>query len=154
MLNLDLSGPLGYRWGYAVGSFLVLVGSTGIVAMVGSLMTMLTFTVNNSAHAWMAFGMAVWSAICLFIAVTGVLIFKKTVLGWRALIVTLVFLGTACLGISIYLCTQWLLFTDSPDVPDKGLMLLSLVLSPSCFAIAWMQHRYWHKRRRVGVAAY
>ena len=151
MLNLDLSGPLGYRWGYAVGSFLVLIGSTGIVAMIGSLMTMLTFTVNNSAPAWIAFGIAVWSAICLFIAVTGVLIFKKTVLGWRALIVTLIILGVVCLGISIYAGTQWVLFTDNPD---KGLMLLSMVLSPSCFAMAWAQHRYWRKRRKMGVAAY
>ena len=151
-----------YIWGYITGITVILLGVTPILALlfysvdgewsfsfIKSLVTSIQWT-ELVGHIYPTSSPegTIWILLCVSILVGVLIVFKKS-LGWYAHIWSLFLLGGGCLFVAGILVK----FQINNRV-DSDLLFgtaTSLVLSAFCFALLWVQVRYWRNRKAVTV---
>ena len=151
-----------YIWGYITGITAILLGVTPILALlfysvdgewsfsfIKSLVTSIQWT-ELVGHIYPRSSPegTIWILLCVSILVGVLIVFKKS-LGWYAHIWFLFLLGGGCLfvaGISVK-------FQIDNRVDSDTLFGTAtfLALSAFCFALLWIQDRYWRNRKAVTV---
>ena len=90
----------------------------------------------------------IWIVLCVIILVGVLIVFKKS-LGWYAHIWFLFLLG----GLFLFLAGSLVAFQINNRVDSDTLFGTAtfLALSVFCFALLWIQERYWRNRKAVTV---
>ena len=147
-----------YIWGYITGITVILLGVTPILAslfysvdgewsfsFIKSLVTSIQWT-ELVGHIYPRSSPegTIWIVLCVIILVGVLIVFKKS-LGWYAHIWFLFLLG----GLFLFLAGWLVEFQINNRVDSDTLFGTAtfLVLSAFCFALLWIQVRYWRKRR-------
>ena len=149
-----------YIWGYITGITAILLGVTPILAsffylvdggwsfsFTKSLVTSIQWT-EFVGHIYPRLSTegTIWIVLCVIILVGVLIVFKKS-LGWYAHIWFLFLLG----GLFLFLA-GWLVEYQINNRVDSDTLFgtaTSLALSVFCFALLWIQVRYWRNRRAM-----
>ena len=151
-----------YIWGYITGITAILLGVTPILAslfysvdgewsfsFIKSLVTSIQWT-EFVGHIYprLSTEALIWIVLCVSILVGVLIVFKKS-LGWYAHIWFLFLLG----GLFLFLAGSLVAFQINNSVDSDTLFGTAtfLALSVFCFALLWIQERYWRNRKAVTV---
>ena len=151
-----------YIWGYITGITAILLGVTPILALlfysvdgewsfsfIKSLVTSIQWT-ELVGHIYPRSSPegTIWILLCVSILVGVLIVFKKS-LGWYAHIWFLFLLG----GLFLFVAGISVVFQINNRVDSDTLFGAAtfLVLSAFCFALLWIQERYWRNRKAVTV---
>ena len=147
-----------YIWGYITGITAILLGVTPILALlfysvdgewsfsfIKSLVTSIQWT-ELVGHIYPTSSPegTIWILLCVSILVGVLIVFKKS-LGWYAHIWFLFLMG----GLFLFVAGILVVFQINNRV-DSDLLFgtaTSLALSAFCFALFWIQDRYWRNRK-------
>ena len=151
-----------YIWGYITGITAILLGVTPILALlfysvegewsfsfIKSLVTSIQWT-ELVGHIYPTSSPegTIWILLCVSILVGVLIVFKKS-LGWYAHIWFLFLLG----GLFLFPAGILVKFQINNRV-DSDLLFGTatfLALSAFCFALLWVQERYWRNRKAITV---
>ena len=147
-----------YIWGYITGITVILLGVTPILAslfysvdggwsfsFIKSLVTSIQWT-EFVGHIYprLSTEVPILIVLCVIILAGVLIVFKKS-LGWYAHIYFLFFLG----GLFLFLAGSLVEFQINNRVDSDALFGTAtfLALSVFCFALLWVQVRYWRIRK-------